>query len=339
MRFMESQDEDRIYYLDPAPTTYYDANPQTAFLKTMPMATVLFTCPGFPMIWNGQEVGWGYGIAGSKHARSRSVINWEFEGKDPLSPHYQKLAHARGQFPAFTQHKRDTNGDGSVNGSDSSDFIRVPTGNGVVYAFLRPYPDENGLTVNNFSGAPVNVSIPVPAASVSFRGGLQPGSTYYLNELLQSTSTPVTGADLTAGIQVSLPAYGSAIYVMSLEPETLKIDNPITDVPAEEGLVGEYELRQNYPNPFNPETKIQFRILNPQVTMLKVYDLLGREVAVLVDEVKEAGSHVVTWDASGLASGVYVYRLTVRPLDISGGSDSRGGTGGFVESRKMILVK
>ena len=262
MRFMESQDEDRIYYLDPAPSTYYDATPQTAFRRSMPMATVMFTCPGFPMIWNGQEVGWGYGIAGSKHARNRSVINWDFQGKDPLSPHYQKLAHARGQFPAFTQHKRDTNGDGAVNASDSSDFIRVATGNGVVYAFVRPYPDENGLTVSNFSGGAVAVTIPVPAGAFSFTGGVQPGSTYYVNELLLGTSAAVTGADLAAGIPVSLPAYGSAIYVVSTEPETLKVDDPITDVPGEEGQIGEYELQQNYPNPFNPATTIRFTLVD-----------------------------------------------------------------------------
>ncbi len=324
MRFMETQDEDRIYYLDPTPSTFYDANPQTAFRKTMPMATVIFTCPGFPMVWNGQEVGWGYGISGNKHARSRSVINWEFQGKDPLYAHYQKLAHARGQFPAFTRHKRDTNGDGSVNASDSSDFIRVQTGNGLVYAFSRPYPDENGLTVSNFSGNAVDVTIPIPAGAVSFSGGLQPGLTYYVNELLAGTSAQVTGADLTTGIQASLPAYGSAIYIISTEPETLMIDNPIVDVPTDNGHIGEYELRQNYPNPFNPATTIQFTIVGPQYATVKVYDLLGREVATLVDEMKAPGRYEVSWDAGGCASGIYVYRLTA---------------GAYVDSRKMMLVK
>ena len=72
---------------------------------------------------------------------------------------------------------------------------------------------------------------------------------------------------------------------------------------------------------------------------LSVYDLVGRELAVLVDEKKGPGSYEVTFDASGLASGVYLYRLHVRPTDSATGRDSRSGTGESVYTRKMILVK
>jgi hypothetical protein len=144
---------------------------------------------------------------------------------------------------------------------------------------------------------------------------------------------------LAAGIPVSLPAYGSAIYVISTEPETLKIEHLIMDVPGGAGRAGEYELQQNYPNPFNPSTRIQFTVVNSQYTTVKVFDLLGREVAVLVDEMKAPGTYEVSWDAGGLASGVYVYRLQVRPPDAAIGRDSRSGAGGVVQSRKMILVK
>ncbi len=83
-------------------------------------------------------------------------------------------------------------------------------------------------------------------------------------------------------------------------------------VEGDNNLTG-FSLEQNYPNPFNPVTNFQFSIANRQLTILKVYDLLGREVARLVNEVKEPGSHTVTWDASrqgGIPSGVYFYRLT-----------------------------
>ncbi len=86
----------------------------------------------------------------------------------------------------------------------------------------------------------------------------------------------------------------------------------------------DYSLSQNYPNPFNPVTTIQFSIGNPQFTMLAVYDLLGREVAVLVNEKKPSGSYEVTFNASGLASSVYIYRLTA---------------GDFTQTRRMILVR
>ena len=83
-------------------------------------------------------------------------------------------------------------------------------------------------------------------------------------------------------------------------------------------------LLQNYPNPFNPTTNIQFSIVNTQFTILKVYDVLGREVALLVNERKAPGSYTVPFDASGLASGVYFYRLSAAQ---------------YVECRKMVLLK
>ena len=103
MRFMESQDEDRISYV------------YNSFEKTMPMATVIFTVPGIPMILNGQEVGFGKGMGAPAKSdlndRRRGIIDWNFAGRDLLTPHYQKLAQIRAQFPAFSQHRMDTNGD------------------------------------------------------------------------------------------------------------------------------------------------------------------------------------------------------------------------------------
>ncbi len=70
------------------------------------------------------------------------------------------------------------------------------------------------------------------------------------------------------------------------------------------------ELSQNYPNPFNPSTSIRFTLRTSHIARLTVYDMLGREVAVLVDGVMSAGSHQVSFDGSGLASGIYLVRLT-----------------------------
>jgi len=93
----------------------------------------------------------------------------------------------------------------------------------------------------------------------------------------------------------------------------------------------EFSLSQNYPNPFNPGTIIKYTIsgvgslgLGASKTMIVVYDVLGRQVATLVNEAKAPGSYEVTFDGSGLSSAVYIYRLTV---------------GAFVQSRKMALVK
>ena len=107
-----------------------------------------------------------------------------------------------------------------------------------------------------------------------------------------------------------------------------------------------FRLEQNYPNPFNPVTEIQFSILAPrlaggqgQLTIVKVYDVLGREVNTLVNEVKQPGTYTITFNASGLASGVYFYRLQVRPSDSATAQNSRGGDGSFVATRQMILLK
>ncbi len=89
-------------------------------------------------------------------------------------------------------------------------------------------------------------------------------------------------------------------------------------------IAGEFFLAQNYPNPFNPSTMIQYTIVNRQVAIVKVFDLLGREVATLVNEVKQPGTYTVSFDGSSLASGVYLYRLQ---------------TGTYVETKKLLLLR
>jgi hypothetical protein len=85
--------------------------------------------------------------------------------------------------------------------------------------------------------------------------------------------------------------------------------NILTSV-DEHQLPTEFALRQNYPNPFNPTTIISFDLPSAGDVMLKVYDMLGREVATLVNEARPAGRYAERFDATGLASGVYLYRLT-----------------------------
>ena len=85
-----------------------------------------------------------------------------------------------------------------------------------------------------------------------------------------------------------------------------------------------YFLEQNYPNPFNPSTKINFGLKESGFVSLKVYNILGTEVATLVNEYKPAGNYKINFDASKLSSGVYIYSLK---------------TNNFVQTRKMILEK
>lgn len=97
-------------------------------------------------------------------------------------------------------------------------------------------------------------------------------------------------------------------------------DNPLLnpEVPKK------FSISQNYPNPFNPVTTIQFRVPSLKFVKIVVYDMLGREVKTLVNEVKSPGKYVVSFDASGLSSGVFFYRMTA---------------GGFSSTKKLVLIQ
>lgn len=89
-------------------------------------------------------------------------------------------------------------------------------------------------------------------------------------------------------------------------------------------LPKEFRLEQNYPNPFNPSTTIEFALPEQASVRLQVFDLLGREVAILVDEDLQPAAYKVVLDATGLSSGVYFYRIQAE---------------GFVRIKKLILLK
>jgi hypothetical protein len=96
-----------------------------------------------------------------------------------------------------------------------------------------------------------------------------------------------------------------------------------TDV-EESGMPVEFALKQNYPNPFNPSTTIAYTLPRPVHVSLSVYDILGRQVSLLVDEDKDAGGYEVKFDARGLASGVYIYRMQA---------------GAFTEARGLVIAR
>ena len=97
-----------------------------------------------------------------------------------------------------------------------------------------------------------------------------------------------------------------------------------TPVQEDKTIIYDYSLSQNYPNPFNPNTKITYSVANLSNVILKVYDILGREVVTLVNEEKPVGKYEANFNASNFASGVYFYQIKA---------------GDFVQSQKMILLK
>jgi len=102
----------------------------------------------------------------------------------------------------------------------------------------------------------------------------------------------------------------------------------VTQIPVgiipESGLPEVFSLEQNYPNPFNPSTKIKFALMKDAFTKISVYDELGREAAVLVNEELKAGSYETNWNAENFPSGVYFYKIE---------------SGDYTASKKMILIK
>ncbi|MBI5402892.1 MAG: T9SS type A sorting domain-containing protein [Ignavibacteriae bacterium] len=111
--------------------------------------------------------------------------------------------------------------------------------------------------------------------------------------------------------------------------EGLLLSAGITDlnrksVSSESILPFKYELSQNYPNPFNPSTNIKYQIANNKFVSIKVFDLAGREIAILVNEFQKAGTYEIKFNGSNFASGVYFYRIQA---------------GDFVQVKKMVLVK
>ena len=89
-------------------------------------------------------------------------------------------------------------------------------------------------------------------------------------------------------------------------------------------LPDQYGLEQNYPNPFNPSTKIKYSIPQSSKVIIKVFDILGNEIEILVNEEKQTGTYDLTWYSKNLPSGVYFYQLRA---------------GEFVQTRKMLLLK
>jgi len=136
--------------------------------------------------------------------------------------------------------------------------------------------------------------------------------------------------DTSAIVKLSMKYHLLCDYsaLIALEPtDSVHLDpdgNPSSVKNSDSLMLKNYSLDQNYPNPFNPSTTIKFNLPRDGYVTLKVYDILGREVKVLVDEFRKAGKYSVLFNAKGLASGIYIYRLI---------------TNKFVLSRKMLLLK
>lgn len=202
-------------------------------------------------------------------------------------------------------------GYGEYNGSFYPGYIYRSTDKGVTWSYIKFNQSINSI---NFSSAITGyASAYNNIIYKTTNGGESWFATYCINN---SASYGIYFTNENTGYAVSL--YGQIIktttgggVLISVEPQSYIV--PRT-----------YNLYQNYPNPFNPTTKIKFDIPKAMNASLKIFDILGREVSVIVNDFLIPGTYAFDFDGSNLSSGVYFYVLTGE---------------GFVDSRKMVLIK
>ncbi|MFH1195760.1 MAG: T9SS type A sorting domain-containing protein [bacterium] len=163
-----------------------------------------------------------------------------------------------------------------------------------------------GTVTLSFSNSPVpqtieitndtrDISIPI--------GGVQNAGSFSFSISTVGTNTAFTIDNI--GIPTNVPMFPSSVEDNEVKPD-------------------QFQLMQNYPNPFNPTTIIKYQVMSSEKVNIKVYDMLGREVAILVDEVKEAGTYQVEFNANELSSGVYFYQMRA---------------GSFYDIKKCLVLK
>jgi cyclomaltodextrinase len=185
------------------------------------------------------------------------------------------------------------------NGSKGAEPERITTTSDMnVYAFLRQKGNDKVLSVYNLSGTAKEFTLSGSAYSGTFKN-------IFNDSTLQ----------LTPNYQMTLPAWGYMVAEGVAASSVVKRDQRIPSL---------FEVEQNYPNPFNPSTTISYSIPVNGFTTLTVYDLIGKEVAHVVSEFREAGNYTSQFDAQHLSSGVYLYQVR---------------SGSFSAMKKMILLK
>jgi len=218
-----------------------------------------------------------------------------------------------------------------------------------VYSVTFKVTDKGGLSasltvaivVNNVNRAPVftaeipnNQVIPVHNVPVPFE---------FIYKANDPDGDPVTFRIVSGPGEISAngyylwaptPSQAGKSYVLIVEvsdgsltatsTRTIKVSDTVTGVEEEVGIPNEFMLMQNYPNPFNPTTTIKFALPKESHVKLSVYNILGQEVATLVNGIMQAGYHRVNFDATGLNTGMYIYKIQAD---------------GFVMMKKMMYVK
>ena len=172
------------------------------------------------------------------------------------------------------------------------------------------------------------------------------GVSYDKYVMLDSVAAKINAAFATGSVSDTTTGGGWTSAKLQWVASTTVIDVPFlkaTGNPAQtrrgtftpEPIPTEFALQQNYPNPFNPTTTIQFDLANQSLVTLKIYNMLGQEVATLLNrEDMSAGTEELEFDASSLASGVYLYRVVAETVNDDGAVSQT-----YTQVKKMVLLK
>jgi glycosidase len=275
--------------------------------RTKMAAALLFSLPGIPLIFNGQEIGASthpYNTV-SIFLASATIKSRDTRG---LFPYYQQLSSLRKRFPALA----------------SRHFQEITiTPSASEYAYRKWAGNQNVIVCINMAGAAFTSTVAIPASQLA----LDSSKTYYLTDMISGQAIVGTPDELTSST-IPMPAYTTRMFVLA---DSVANVTAIT-VTAGSNLPTAASLAQNYPNPFNPTTAVSYQLSAVSEVRLVVYDVLGREVATLVDGMRQPGTYTVWFDGSNIASGLYFYRMETKPV----GAGTHGAAS-FV--KKMLLLK
>jgi hypothetical protein len=203
--------------------------------------------------------------------------------------------------------------------------IPVKDGQQVIYGFCGGLDDSIKITAPKYYGGRLGVGFSTTASLKTLRDSLN--VTVINSDTLNAINKIVEWWQInnySIDSLVNIYKNDSRFQFIDAYRPLMFIDEFATSVNRSTVLPYQYSLSPNYPNPFNPTTVIAYSIPKSGNISLKIYDLLGREVATLVNEIKQAGNYEVKFDGSKLASGIYLYRIQ---------------SGNFNYTRKMILIK
>jgi 1,4-alpha-glucan branching enzyme len=254
-----------------------------------------FLSLGIPMLWMGQEFSAPRGWTSDGEKLSYRPLDWDWllvqRGIDHFA-WYQTLAHHRLKNPALYQ-------------GQLRKLYRYESAKVLVWGFEDTVTNSKVMCVANlhpYNQTPANVP------------WLGTGNWY---DIFDQSVFPVSDTTLS-----TFPINAFTIKVYSNKTNT---DLGITSVQhAPRNVPDAFALSQNYPNPFNPSTTIKYQVPSASHVTIKIYDVLGKEIATVADGMHSPGYYAAVFDGSGLASGLYFYRITA---------------GIHTEAKRMILVK